>query len=97
MKLKRGKFVDRVVPQELQIGDEELMLVNRMGTVIEILPARRIKSVQLRPNSTLVLLRSRIIGGKVLPIEMTCSDAPALQAAIAFFFLEFQEKYGDIQ
>ena len=97
MKLNRGKFIDRVVPQELHIGEKELTIINRLGTVIEILPARRIQSVQLRPDSTLVLLRSLIIGGKVLPIEMACSDAHALQAAIAYFFLEFQGKYGDIQ
>ena len=97
VKLKRGKFLDRVVPQELHIGEEELTLVNRMGTVIEILPARRIKSVQLCSDHMLVLFRSLISGGKILPIEMDCYEAPALHAAIARFFLEFQEKYGYIQ
>lgn len=96
VKLNRSKFIDRVVAQELHIGEKELTIINRLGTVIEILPARRIQSVQLRPDGTLVLLRSHIIGGKVLPIEMACSDAPILQAAIACFFLEFQGKYGHI-
>ena len=97
VKLKRGKFLDRVIPQELQIGEEELTLVNRMGTVIEILPARRIKSVQLCSDRMLVLFRSLISGGKVLPIEMDCYEARALHAAIARFFLKFQEKYEGIQ
>lgn len=96
VKLNRGKFVDRVVPQELHIGEKELRIVNRLGTVIEILPARRIRSVQLCSDRMLILFRSLISGGKILPIEMDCSEAAALHAAIACFFLEYQEKYGHI-
>ena len=96
VKLKRGKFVDRVVPQEMHIGKEELTVVNRVGTIIEVMPACRIRSVELHGDNKLVLFRSLILGGNVLPIEIDCSEAAALHAAIAYFFLEFQEKYGHI-
>ena len=95
IKLKRGKFIDRIVPQMLQIGEDTLTIVNRLGTVIEIMHSHRIQSVELHSDKTLIVFRSIILGGKVMPVEIECIDAATLHAAIGCFFSECHRKYKD--